>query len=299
MMDDIKHYHDLKSKLQKRNKSLKENLIDKHSEAFMWATNNIRQISAGAMGSLLLLSAPNMSLLQKPDNNMVHEQFVDVPENMFVISDIKQYLPDEVGSLTLSQEDAVARILSSYYGMNVASQENGLRLNTAYGYMGAEQHLMRYPGDTMDSHFQTAEEAALVGRSGMAPGRGAYGYFAKSKSELTQKEIDREKYYIAVQTFMAPGYMERTREYVNFFKFKKMLVVNPNNGRAMVVVIGDAGPAVWTKKHLGGSPEVMKHLERVDGSQKGAVLYFFIDDPEDKIPLGPVDPVTDKLVASI
>ena len=42
----------------------------------------------------------------------------------------------------------------------------------------------------------------------------------------------------------------------------------------MVVVIGDAGPAKWTEKHLGGSPEVMRHLERVDGSAKGPVLYF-------------------------
>jgi hypothetical protein len=69
-----------------------------------------------------------------------------------------------------------------------------------------------------------------------------------------------------------------------------MLVVNPNNGRAVVVVIGDAGPAVWTKKQLGGSPEVMKYLQRVDGAQKGGVLYFFIDDPKDVVPLGPIDP---------
>jgi hypothetical protein len=32
----------------------------------------------------------------------------------------------------------------------------------------------------------------------------------------------------------------------------------------------------------------MTYLERVDGSQKGPVLYFFIDDPNDTIPLGPV-----------
>jgi hypothetical protein len=57
----------------------------------------------------------------------------------------------------------------------------------------------------------------------------------------------------------------------------------------MVVVVGDAGPAEWTGKHLGGSPEVMKYLERVDGAQKGPVLYFFIDDPGDKIPLGPIE----------
>ena len=123
----------------------------------------------------------------------------------------------------------------------------------------------------------------------MAPGRGAWRYFADSAQTMTQKEIDREKYYIAVQTFLIPDYAQRTWEYVDFFKFRKMLVVNPQNGHAVVVVVGDVGPAVWTGKQLGGSPEVMQHLDRVDGAQKGGVLYFFIDDPEDKIPLGPVE----------
>ena len=73
-----------------------------------------------------------------------------------------------------------------------------------------------------------------------------------------------------------------------FFKFRKMIVVNPENGKGMVVVIGDAGPAQWTGKHLGGAPEVMSYLERQDGRARGPVLYYFIDDPEDKIPLGPI-----------
>ena len=73
-----------------------------------------------------------------------------------------------------------------------------------------------------------------------------------------------------------------------FFMFHKMLVVNPDNGKTIVADIGDAGPAEWTGKSLGGSPEVMKYLERVDGAQKGPVIYMFIDDPNNNIPLGPV-----------
>ena len=68
-----------------------------------------------------------------------------------------------------------------------------------------------------------------------------------------------------------------------------MLVVNPQNGKAIVAAVADAGPAQWTGKHQGGSPEVMGYLERYDGSQKGSVLYFFIDDPQDSIPLGPIE----------
>ena len=275
-MNTDNHYGSLKQRLQERNQGLKEKLVQKHKEAFAWAINNTQQIAAGAMGSLLLLSSPSMQLLASSNDTPPHQEFVDVPENLFMISDIKQYLPDEVGLLIPGQENKIAELLSKYYGFSVKPEINGFRLLHTYGYIGAEQHLMRYPGDVVEN---------------MAPGRGGFGYFAPSRSEMSQEDIDKEKYYIAVQTFLAPGIENNRRAYIDFFKFRKMLVVNPNTGRAVVAVIGDAGPAVWTKKHLGGSPEVMKYLERVDGKAKGAVLYFFIEDPDNKIPLGPIEPV--------
>ena len=122
----------------------------------------------------------------------------------------------------------------------------------------------------------------------MAPGRGAWGYFASSREAMSDEDIGKEKYYIAVQTFLAPEFNARVAEYRDFFKYRKMLLVNPYTGKSIVAVIGDAGPAVWTGKHLGGSPEVMRYLGRVDGSLKGPVLFFFIDDPENTVPLGPI-----------
>ena len=208
----------------------------------------------------------------------------------FLVYDLSHILPNKVKELTLPQEYTTAETLTRHFGIPITAELNGIRLNRTYGYIGAEQHLMRYPGDTMETHFDNPEDSQKYYSSGMAPGRGAWGYFA-GPNGLDQKAIDREKYYIAVQTFLAPGWREHTAEYVKFFKHRKMLVVNPQNGKAMVVVIGDAGPAEWTGKSLGSSPEVMKYLERVDGRQKGPVLYFFIDDPDDTIPLGPIEAV--------
>jgi len=274
MQDKNNHYKNLKAKLEERHKGIKERLVTKHKDALSWVSNNTKQLTAGTVGSLLLLASPTLKLIDKQPEH-VNQQFAKLPENVFLITDLSKYVPDQVGALISGQEEKIASILSDYYNLPVKPDINGLRLQHTYGYIGAEQHLMRYPGDSVEN---------------MAPGRGAYGYFASSRENLTQKEVDMEKYYIAVQTFLATDFATRTSEYRDFFKYRKMLVVNPNNGRAMVVVIGDAGPAVWTKKHLGGSPEVMKYLQRVDGSQKGGVLYFFIDDPEDKIPLGPIEP---------
>ena len=296
-MDTKAKYQHLKSRLEKKHKIIKERLVSKHKDALSWVSNNTKQLAAGTVGSLLLLSPPNMKFLDST-NAQVQEQFLDLPENMFLITNLSPLIPEDVDLMDSEKEQEIAAILSDVYGFNVKPDINGLRLQHTYGYIGAEQHLMRYPGDTMESHFESSDQANKYYSSGMAPGRGAWGYFADSRNALSQKEIDREKYYIAVQTFLAVDYGTRLSEYRDFFKYRKMLVVNPSNGHAIVVVIGDSGPAVWTKKHLGGSPEVMKHLERVDGRQKGTVLYFFIDDPEGIVPLGPIEPVNKELANS-
>ena len=219
----------------------------------------------------------------------VHE--VQVDKTAEFVGELKSTTGENVRPLSVEEESKISAVLSKYFKMNVNYQINGLRLNRTYGLIGAEQHLVRYPGDTMAGHL-TTEEAnnRFLYSSGMAPGRGAWGYFANSKGEFSDRDREREKWYIAVQTFEAPNYNGRLSEYRDFFKWRKMLVVNAKSGQAVVADIADAGPAVFTGKHLGGSPEVMYALNLHEGMRKGAVLYFFIDDPDDKIPLGPVKP---------
>jgi hypothetical protein len=215
----------------------------------------------------------------------------NLDKKTFLISDIAQILPKDVRPLEAEEEQNICDILSRTYGIKVTPELEGKRLNRSYGFIGAEQHLTRYPGDNLSSHFDSDEDSQLYWQQGMAPGLGAWSYFAPSKEALTQKDKDREKYYIAVPTFLSKDFNSRFTEYRDFYKYRKMLIVNPNNGRAIVVDIADAGPAESTGKQLGGSPEVMHYLERFDGSLKGPVLYFFINDPDDKINLGPVTPI--------
>ena len=98
-----------------------------------------------------------------------------------------------------------------------------------------------------------------------------------------------EKYYVAVQTLYLPGWNKEQPALKEWYKYRKVLVINPNSGRSVVAVIADAGPADWTGKQFGGSPEVMEHLEYVSGKRKGPVILMFIDDPQNKIKLGPVE----------
>lgn len=289
----VSHYDNLKDKWTDRHSELNKRLVEKHADALDWIEKSSKHLAVGSLASVYLLTSPinyqalGASISGDTLPNQTMSQSID--KKLFLIHDLKSALPEEVRELTPQEEANIASILKRDLGFNVTAELDGKRLNRSYGLIGAEQHLARYPGDTMESHFASKDEADMYWSSGMAPGLGAWRHFAQSKDQMTKLDVDREKYYIAVQTFLAPGFHQNVREYVNFFKYRKMLVVNPQNGKAMVVVIGDAGPAAWTGKHLGGSPEVMKYLERVDGRQRGPVLYYFLDDPEDKIPLGPVD----------
>lgn len=278
-------FQQLKESFSQKHQKIKERVVEKHKNSLALLTNYPTQLAVGVMGSISLLTN---TLPVTPPNHALAIESSAIDPSAFLISDLKSVLPDAVRELTQEEEVSILRILSRDFKMPLSSELDGIRLNRTYGLIGAEQHLARYPGDTMASHFDSQGDASKYYSSGMAPGLGAWGYFARSQGEMTQKDVDREKYYIATQTFLAPGFYDNVYKYIKFFKYRKMLVVNSHNGKAMVVVIGDAGPGESTGKHLGGSPEVMKYLERVDGGQKGPVLYFFIDDPDDKIPLGPI-----------
>jgi hypothetical protein len=205
-----------------------------------------------------------------------------------VIGDPIRQIPQV--KLTREQEDRLSELFRAYYGVAAYAELEGKRLNVVYGLIGGEQHLKRFPGDTISEHKNNIDTRPQL--AGMAPGLGGYGFFAPSREAFRNdsQAYEREKFYIAAQTFFAPGWKENVREMSNWLMFRKVLVVNPRTGQACVAVIGDAGPGISTKKNFGGSPEVMDALGYSRGSRKGPVLVFFVDDPEAKIPLGHINP---------
>ena len=278
----------LKEKWGVKQKQLHEKIWEKHGKALEWFVRTPRHIAVTSLASMILLASSGSIMMSAPMVSAQEKQFKDIDPSAFFQSDLYHLLPQQVQELTIEQETAIGNLLSKDFHMKISAELNGIRLNRSYGIIGAEQHLARFPGDTIENHFGNTEDAHKYYNSGIAPGLGAWGYFARSADQMTPQDNAREKYYIAVQTFLAPGYSDNVAKYSNFFKYRKMLVVNPVNAKSMVVVIADSGPSEWTGKQLGGSPEVMHYIERVDGAQKGAVLYYFIDDPTDSIPLGPI-----------
>ncbi len=194
------------------------------------------------------------------------------------------------GTLGLASSTTAAELTAHLTNIPAVSDLEGYRLNTNVGRIGAEQHLYRYPGDNLNEHFSSPQDRAMHQSSGFAPGLGAYGYFAPSKAAMTPEIAQREKYYVAIQTFLSPNWQGNVNQAYNWFKYRKVVVYHPVTRKAVVAVVGDAGPAWSTGKNYGGSPEVMRALNAHDGYGSPPVMMFFVnDDPDNPVPLGPVD----------
>ncbi len=247
-------------------------------------------IGAGALTGTLLLAPPD-GIRSLPSPHEIVEKFKirtkvsaapELPQKLLAES-LKQILPSKVRPLTRQEEKTLEQVFGNVIGVKARGALEGEHLNTTYGLIGAEQHLRRYPGDTLVYHG-----SGSVLQEGMAPGLGAWGYFAPSKDKLTPALVETEKWYAVAQTLYLPDWNRRQPYLRDWYKYRKVLIVNTKNGNAVVAAIADSGPAAWTGKHFGGSPEVMDYLGG-PSYKKGPVVFFFVDDPNNKVPLGPVE----------
>jgi len=273
-----KNYPDISGYLKKKGIDLSR--IREHSTKIL---------STGALtGSLILSSPTTVSSLPAATEMISKVKFSggDIafsPLQKNLIDEIRKILPAKPRPLTSSEEKSLETVILGITGVATDANLEGEHLNTTYGYIGAEQHLRRYPGDTLAGHG-----AGDVIKEGIAPGLGAWGYFAPTSGAMTKNLEETERWYAVVQTLYLPDWESRHKYLVDWYKYRKVFILNTQNGNAVVAAIADSGPAAWTGKQFGGSPEVMDYLGG-PRYKKGPVLVFFVDDPENKVPLGPVD----------
>lgn len=251
----------------------------------MTARDTSQQILAGiAMAGQVAMTSPMISTVA--DNQVLDEKSrkvaldISEQEHQEIIAKLSSYVNSPAGHLERETELYLEQQLSEILGFKVRTELEGRRLNHSIGVMGAEQHLLRFPGDQLKDHdaFQEA---------GIAPNRGAFGWFTEN-GQLTETSILREKYYFAVQLMYLPEWNQNHQELKPWYKFRKMIVINPTEQVAVVAVVADAGPAMWVKKQFGGSPEVIREGKIWSPNSKGKVMLLFVDDEEDQIPLGPI-----------
>lgn len=241
------------------------------------------QLLAGAGLVGTIITTP-LSGLSSPDS-IAQEVSADknsVSKRNQMLSFLHENMPHQPVKFGKEESRPIEEAIKENIGLDAKAYLDDQTLNHHMGYIGFEQHLYRYPGDTLANHDEIQE-------AGIAPGRGAFGYFAKDASQFTTQDYLREKYYCVVQTLYLENWNRDFKFLKDWYAFRKMVIINPVNGQAIVCSIGDAGPAEWTGKQFGGSPETMEYLGLNKGPRKGLVLMFFLDDPDNKVPLGPVD----------
>lgn len=290
---DFKRLRKRVSKVQK--KSLKD-LDKKHGQAMKYlkkkgvSPTDLRKLSlsflvGAGLATTVLLALPKElqpKALAKQIQESIHlKAMTDEEVKEFIAGKVQDLVPGSIGKITGDDKDKICRFLEKILKVDVCFNLEGKELNFSYGWIGYEQHLKRFPGDTLNQHDE--EQVA-----GIAPGLGAWGYFAPSKKAMTDELYQTEKYYAVVQTMYLPEWYTKTKELSQWYKHRKVMVINVETGQACIAVVADAGPAAWTGKQFGGSPEVMKELDLHLGSRKGKVLLLFVDDPENRVPLGPI-----------
>lgn len=299
-MDKKKVFKKLQKKLLRRKELVLNELEEKHEEVSDWLSKHKKDINSlsrtvaetaatSAATGILLLASGSLPLrgvtqaIERPDqaSSALTTTKIKAEEEIapLLAEKLSVEVPSIVEELTKEEKNRITQIISESLGIPVKSELEGFELNTSYGYIGGEQHLYRFPSDNLIRHIRDAREWFMFGLAGIAPNRGAWGYFPNE---------EYERYYVAAQTFLSPNWSKNPKAAYDWFRFRKVLVVNPKNGESVVAVVGDAGPAEWTGKKYGGSPEVMHDLGLGRGPRKGAVLMFFVDDKENRYPLGPV-----------
>jgi len=251
--------------------------------------HSARLLGAGALAGALFLIPPLVTKALPSPHEVMEKlkrqegPFTSGTPQKFLADSITSLLPEKPRPLSRNEEKFLEQIFENIIGVKTRATLEGEHLNTAYGYIGAEQHLRRFPGDNLIQHG-----TGSILSEGIAPGLGAWGYFAPAKQDITPSLEETERWYAVVQTLYLPDWGRRQPYLRNWYKYRKVLIVNADNANAVVAAIADAGPAAWTGKQFGGSPEVMESLGGFR-FKKGRVIVFFVDDPENKVPLGPVD----------
>lgn len=272
----------------------------KHATAAKWLADHdfsLDDVKASAQkflaataiaGSLLMKQTVDAQVAERIQAEAVQtaqqEQLlaqVSAEEHQAITEKMQTLVKQAPGHLAKEDELYLEQQLSDMLGFQVTAELEGHRLNHSVGIMGGEQHLRRFPNDTLDQHDAFQE-------SGMAPNRGAFGWFTEN-GQLTEEAIQREKYYFAVQTLYLPDWNTNHAELKPWYKFRKMVAINPADQIAVVGVVGDAGPAMWVQKQYGGSPEIIREGKIWSKEARGRVFLFFVDDPENKVPLGVID----------
>ncbi len=208
-------------------------------------------------------------------------QWVSTEEHRSIMEKLCTTVKQAAGNLPREQSLYLEQQLTDLLGFEVASELDGYHLPYTLGVLSALPHLKRHPQDQIAQHdvFQEA---------GLSEKRSSFGWFT-DMGQLTPAAVEKEKYYVSLPIELLPEWRTNSQALKSWYKYRKVVIINPMNERAVVASVGDVGPGDWMQHQFGASPEVIRQLEVWDLKSQGRVFVFFVNDPEEKVPLGFLD----------
>ncbi len=167
--------------------------------------------------------------------------------------------------------------LSDLLNFTVSASQGDYQIPYIGGVMAGLPHLKRSPHDQLSDH-------QVILEAGLKKKRSFYGWF--DTNHLTAEEILAEKYYLSLPINLTTTWLKQPRATAEWFKYKKLIVINPVRELAVVAVMADIGPYNSIRAQFGGSPEVIHAAEVWHPNNKGRVAVFFVEDSQHEIPLG-------------
>ncbi|MBI4035241.1 MAG: hypothetical protein HY381_02490, partial [Candidatus Chisholmbacteria bacterium] len=161
------HFLFLKNQLAAYQKQSKQQFVDKHPRAAEWLKRRqlnlgtVRQqsqrlLTGATLSSLLLLASPqHQAALPAPTKQQRLARAVLTSAGEWrskLVAGLKPLLPARIGHPDREKESEVSRVIQNVLGIKAVATLEGQRLNHSLGFIGYEQHLQRFPGDSLRLH---------------------------------------------------------------------------------------------------------------------------------------------------
>jgi hypothetical protein len=207
-------------------------------------------------------------------SQITQEEHQVVLEKLHAITQLPPGTIDTEAELYLEQQ------LSEILHFDVSVELEGERLPHTHGIIQALPHFKKTPTDTLENHEYA--HALFSGK------RSFFGWLSTNPNNA-QSTPDHEKYAVSLPLFLHPAWASRLASLKKWYAFRKVVIVNPTESRAVVACVADTFPLLTAKYQFGASPEVILEGKCWSPATLGRILIFFVNDTTGAIPLGPID----------
>lgn len=244
------HFNELRKRFLKHQQKAAQKFILSSHQALKTMTT--KAPTSNPVPNKPLSPLPNPPLKVSTIPRILHPTSTPYNKKRNLVFQLNKILSRSTRKLTLEEETALEQLIHRTLGINARVNLNQLRLGTIYGVIHTR----------MDS----------------TPSLGTWGFIPK----------ELKKYSLAVPIFKSPAWKRNPYLAYHQFRWRKMIVINPQTGDAIIGTVVTAQPATQTIQQFGGSYEVAEALKLNPRTKQGEVLMLFVDDPENKVALGPI-----------